>query len=173
MALPDPVTFQAYVTTIVSVVAIVLSSTTLGWTIYKDVIRKPKFKMSVGIKNIVRAREPTDGPHIFLEALNLGPIPNRIGVPFARKSWLKRRFTDKANGVAFIAPNHGHWATTQSAARIEVGDSAMFIFPYKEGCFLKSDFSQICMSDGFGVIHWAPYRELRRAKETYQKAFPA
>jgi hypothetical protein len=128
--------------------------------------------MSIAVKHIVRAGQPADGPHIFLEALNVGPIPNRIGVPFARKSWLKRRFTDKANGVAFIYPNHGHWATTKSAARIEVGDSATFVFPYQERCFLEEDFSQIGMSDGFGVIHWAPRRELRKAQEAYQKAFP-
>jgi hypothetical protein len=53
--------------------------------------------MSVAIKNIVRAGQPADGPHIFLEALNVGPIPNRIGVPFARKNWLKRRITDRVN----------------------------------------------------------------------------
>jgi hypothetical protein len=173
MVLPDPVTFQAYATTIVSVVAIVLSSITLGWTIYKDVIRKPKFRISIAVKNIVSAGKPPDGPHIFLGALNVGPIPNRIGVPFARKNWLKRRFTDHAHGTCFIYPNHSHWATTKSAARIEAGDTATFILPYEQGCFLEDDFSQVGMSDGFGIIHWAPRRELRKAQEAYRKAFPA
>jgi hypothetical protein len=50
MALPDPVTFQAYLTIIMSVVAIAPSSITLGWTIYMDVTTKPKFKKSVAIK---------------------------------------------------------------------------------------------------------------------------
>jgi hypothetical protein len=122
MALPEPITFQTYMSTIVSLVAITVSSVTLGWTIYKDAIRKPKFRMSIGVRHIVRAGQPSDGPHIFLEALNVGPIPNRIGVPFARKNWVKRRITDRANGHIFIYPNFGHWATTQSAARIEVGD---------------------------------------------------
>jgi hypothetical protein len=69
MALPEPVTYQAYVTTIVSVVAIALSSITLGWTIYKDAIRKPKFRMSIAVKHIVRAGQPADGPHIFKRAV--------------------------------------------------------------------------------------------------------
>ena len=111
MTFPDPLTFQAYVSTIVSVIAITLSSITLGWTIYKDAIRKPKFKLSIAVKKIVRAGQAPDGPHIFVDALNVGPIPNRIGALYARKSWLKRRLTDRPNGYIFIYPNYGHLAT--------------------------------------------------------------
>jgi hypothetical protein len=170
--LADQVSFQTVVSTIASLIAIALSSATLGWTVYKDAIRRPRFRMSVAVKTVVQHGRPADGPHIFLEALNLGPIPNRIGAPFARKSWLTRRFIDREKSQCFIYPNFAHLAATPAATRVEVGDAATFVFPFTPECFLDDGFKQIGMTDGFGTIHWAPRRQLRKVQEAYRKAFP-
>ena len=77
-----PLGLQTYIPTITSVVAIAISSLTLGWTIYRDAIRKPKFRVDVAVKKIIQAGHPEDGPYVFVEALNLGPIANRIGLTF-------------------------------------------------------------------------------------------
>jgi hypothetical protein len=102
--------------------AIAVSSLTLGWTIYRDAIRRPKFRVDIAVKKIVREGYPQDGPHVFVEALNMGPIPNRIGLTFLRKNWIKRRFLDRKNGSAMVYPDYHHWATTQASTRLEVGD---------------------------------------------------
>jgi hypothetical protein len=73
----DSVGLQSYIPTIASVLAIAISSLTLGWSIYRDAIRKPKFRVDIAVKKIVQAGHDHDGPYIFVEALNLGPIPNR------------------------------------------------------------------------------------------------
>jgi hypothetical protein len=118
--------FQNYVSTVTSVLAICISSLTLGWTIYRDAIKKPTFRVSIAIKRIFQAGRGEEGPYVFVEALNVGPIPNRIGLPFARKAWFTRRFLEREHGGAMIYPDFKHWAAT----KLEVGDQANFIFPY-------------------------------------------
>jgi hypothetical protein len=162
---------QTYLSMITSIVAIGISTLTLGWTIYRDAIRQPKLRVNVAVKKIAQRGRPEEGPFLFIEALNLGPIPNRVGLPFARKSWIKRRLLERETGTAMIYPDFGHWVATKASARLEIGDVANFIFPYGPDMFLKDDFSQVGVADGFGKIHWSSRAELRKAQERYQKDF--
>jgi len=168
----DPITFQNYFSTVTSVLAIMISSLTLGWTIFRDAIRKPKFKVEVAVKRIVQKGSATEGPYLFIEALNMGPIPNRVGLTFIRKNWIMRRFLDREQGSAMIYPDFGNRATTHSATRLEVGDQASFVFPYDKDSFLKENFIQVGVSDGFGRVHWSSRRDFRKVQEKYQKDFP-
>jgi len=167
----DVVGLQSYVPTVTSIFAIAISSVTLGWTIYRDAIRKPKFKVDIGIKKIVQAGQPSEAPFVSVEAINLGPIPNRIGLTFGRKNWMKRRFFDRHHGSAMVYPDYGHRIATPASTRLEVGDQATFIFPYDKDSFLKHNFIQIGVADGFGRIHWSSRRDFRRARERYKKDF--
>ncbi len=164
---------QNYIPTITSILAIAISSLTLGWTVYRDAIRKPKFKVDVGIKKIVQQGRDPEGPFLSVEALNLGPIPNRVGLTFVRKSWLKRRLFDRKRGSAMVYPDFGHHNATPASTRLEVGDQANFFFPYDQDCFLKECFKQIGVADGFGRIHWSSRRDLRIARKRFQKDFPS
>jgi hypothetical protein len=156
---------------ITSIVAILISGFNFGWNIYKDAIRTPKFKVSIAIKKIIQKGHPEEGPYVFLEALNMGPIPNRIGLPFARQGWLQRKVFDRKHGSAMIYPDFSHWASTKSSTRVEVGDIATFIFPYAAKSFLSETFSEIGVSDGFGRMHWASRQELRKAKTKHAAEF--
>jgi hypothetical protein len=162
---------SATISTIASLFAIAISSLTLGWTIYRDAVRKPRFSVTVGLKTIVQRGRPKDGPHIFVEALNMGPIPNRLGLPFVRKSWIKRRFTSRGTGAAFIYPDFEHPHTTKGAPRIEVGDRAQFVFPFDKDCFLKEDYCQVGVTDGFGRTHWCRRKEVRELREKFFERF--
>ncbi len=157
---------------ITSVLAIAMSSLTLGWTIYRDAIRKPKMRVRVAVKTIIQKDRPNDGPHIFVEGLNMGPIPNRIGLVFVRGPWWYR-FTKHADKrAAFIYPNFGHWATTKAGTKLEVGDEAQFIFPYDRECFLKEPFHWVGLTDGYGRMHWCKRKDVRVARKRYEKDFP-
>jgi hypothetical protein len=151
--------------------AITISSLTLGWTIYRDAIKKPKFLVDIGVKKIVQAGHDDDGPYVLVEVLNLGPFPNRIGLTFLRKNWIKRRFGDRKCGSAMLYPDYHHWATTLASTRLEIGDQANFVFPYNKDSFLKDDFLQVGVADGFGRIHWTSRRDFRRARDKYKKDF--
>ncbi len=159
--------------TITSILAIVISSLTLGWTIYRDAIRKPKIRVSVAIKTIVQKGQPNDGPYIFVEGLNMGPIPNRIGLVFARNPWWHRFTKHTEKRAAFIYPDYGHWGTTKVNAKLEVGDGAQFVFPYNRDCFLKEGFRWVGISDGYGRMHWSKGRDMRDACRRYNKDFSA
>jgi len=169
----EDVGLQNYVPTITSILAITLSSLTLGWTIYRDAIRKPKFKISIGVKKIIQAGREPEGPLIAVEALNMGPMPNRIGLSFVRKNWIERRVFDRERGSAMIYPDYHHRLATPASTRLEVGDQANLFFPYDKDCFLKESYSQIGVSDGFGRIHWASRRDVRKARKKYQDDFAA
>lgn len=155
------------IATITALTAICISAFNLGWNIYRDAIRMPKFKVSIAIKKIVQKGRPEEGPLIFLEAVNLGPSPNRIGLPFARKGWLQRSLLDRKRGRAMVYPDFSHWAASKPSTRVEVGDSVTFIFPCVAPTFLDENFSGIGISDGFGRMHWAPRRQLREARTRY------
>ena len=77
----------------------------------------------------------------------------------------------RENGSAVVMPDYHHWATTRASTRLEVGDQANFVFPYNKDSFLKEDFSQIGVADGFGRIHWSSRAELSIAREKYKKDF--
>jgi hypothetical protein len=169
--MPEAVGLQSYIPIVTSVLAIAISSLTLGWTIYRDAIRKPKFKIEIAVKKIVQAGRPTQGPYVFVEALNMGPIPNRVGLTFLRRSWLQRRVLRR--GSAMVYPDFHHPATTAASTRLEVGDQANFVFPYDNNSFLKETFSQVGVADGFGRMHWSSKRDYQKARAKYQKDFPS
>lgn len=163
---------QSLVALITSILAIIVSSSTFGWTIYRDAIRKPKFRVEVARKTIMQRGRPNDGPHLFVEAINMGPLPNRANSVYVRSGWWKRKFGDKKKASAFIYPDFGHHATTPAASRIEVGDRATFVFPYNADSFLKNDFVQLGVSDGYGRIHWCAKKEYQAAVSKFREDFP-
>jgi len=155
---------------VIAVVSLSVAMLTLGWTIYRDAIQKPRFRVSVAIKSIHQAGHEEDGPYVFVEALNLGPLPNRLGLVFARKSWWQRRMKfDKR--YAFIYPDFGHMATTPAGTRLEVGDIGTFVFPYDRDCFLKTEFVSVGVADGYGRTHWTSRAHTRKAREQYHEDF--
>lgn len=143
---------------------------TAGWTIYRDAVRRPRFRVSIAIKSVVQAGRDQVGPDIYVEALNLGPLPNRLGIVFCRKSWWQRR-RHPTTSIAFITPDYEHVATTRSGERIEVGDIGTHVFPYDADCFLKEDWTQIGVGDGYGRMHWAPRKQVREVHEKYRQKF--
>ena len=102
----------------------------------------------------------------------MGPIPNRIGLTFLRKNWIKRRLLDRKNSTAKGDPDYHHWATTRASTRLEVGDQANFVFPYDTKFFPKDNFSQVGVADGFGRMHWTSRRDFRNALAKYRRDFP-
>lgn len=157
-------------TDLVATIALIVSSLTLGWTIYRDAIQKPKFRVSIAIKTIFQHGHEPDGPYIFVDALNLGPLPNRVSMICIRKSWINRILhPDDSNAV--ITPDWRHWANTAAGTRLDVGDTAQFVIPFDRDAFLKENFIDIGVSDGYGRIHWAKRKQLRVAKKRYRMRF--
>ena len=119
--------------TVLSTFSLAISIFIAGWTVYKDAIRKPKFKVSINVKSIIQKDLPKIGPFTSVEAINMGPIENRIGLVFAKHGFLARKFLRKQS--AFIYPDYSHMANTAKSQRIPVGDYVCFVFPINEDTF--------------------------------------
>jgi len=158
-----------YIVAITAIISIAISAGTLGWTVYRDAIQKPKFRVSAAFTSFVVHGMDPDGPYIVIEALNLGPIPNRLGLVWLRPSWFSRKVRGKTS--ANVMADHSHFATTQAGSRIEVGDKGVFVIPITDDCFLNHDFAEVGVSDGFGRIHWAPKRDMNKLKRRYYEKY--
>jgi len=150
----------------VSLLSLLVSAFVAGWNVYRDAIQKPKFRVSIGVNSIFQKGRPKIGPDIYVQALNLGPLPNRIGVVYAIPSWFDRHLRNKQ--TAFISYDIRHPGHTANGQRIEVGDTATFVFPL-DSDFIDSDFSRVGVSDGFGNFHWAKRSALRRVRNEVEK----
>jgi hypothetical protein len=164
------------ITALTAIASIFISALTFGWTIYRDVVQKPRFRASAAIKTIVQQGREPDGPYLFVEALNLGPIANRLGLVLLRPGWwsrkmprwLSRKDNRWAGGV--VMADHAHPATTQAGKRLEVGDQGTFVIPMRSGGFLdEKDWMQIGVSDGFGRMHWAPRSDVKALRKRYRE----
>jgi len=56
-------------------------------------------------------------------------------------------------------------------ARLEVGETIHLLIPYDEDCFLREKDTHIGLSDSFGRVHWAPARDVTKAKREFRKDF--
>ncbi len=146
--------------TILSLVSLCISVFIAGWTVYKDVIRRPKFRVDAAIKNIYVSENKTIGPDVHIDALNLGPSENRIGVIYARPSWFDRRV--RGHKSAFIYPDYAHLGNSAKNQRVPVGDSVTFVLPLNAESWNLAEFYQIGVSDGYGTCHWVKPKDFRK-----------
>jgi hypothetical protein len=168
-------TYAPLIALCVSILALIASSLSLGWNIYRDVVLKPRLKVAFGIKTILREGEEhrlsqVGPPLLELEATNHGPGEVVCKGAIAKTgSLLRSLFAEFPYG--FIVPDHEHPLCSRLPCRITVGDKVSIIFPYNQDCLLANVPMRIGISDSFGRTHWAPRRELKRAHRQYRKDF--
>ncbi|WP_026282981.1 hypothetical protein [Rhizobium sp. 2MFCol3.1] len=160
-------TTNEIITLCLSGASFIVSAFVAGWAVYRDVIQKPKFRVYISVKNIFMPDGKTIiGPDIFVEATNLGPIPNRVIGTYARPGWFARK---RGKLSAYIHPDYAHLAHNVPKDRIEVGNGATFVFPLTS-TFLDGDFRQVGVSDGFGRTHWASRKILAEAAKQVKES---
>ena len=168
-------TYGPLVALCVSILALIGSSLSLGWNIYRDVVLKPRLKVSFGIKSIFVEREKhrlsqAGPPFLELEATNHGPGEVVCSAAVAKiVSFPRSLFAEFPYG--FIKPDWEHPYCSRLPCRVTVGDKVLIMFSYKQECLLAEMPKRIGISDTFGRMHWAPRRELKRAIRQYQKDF--
>ncbi len=153
---------------VISTIALTLSVFVFGWTIYRDAIQKPKFRVKLSVSRLIGGNvDSSSDPFLSVEALNLGPLPNRVGLIYVQKNWFRRRILRDEYPLAVVTHDSNHLATNENTRKlnmVEAGDSANFAIPIIEGCFLGSDYVRLGVSDGYGRMHWCKRSELKRAK---------
>jgi len=152
----------------ISVAALIVSVFSLGWNFYRDVILKPRLKVTAAITRV----GPTETgwkDFITVEAVNFGPGPIICNGILGEKRhlicfWRKRM-------CFYAVEDLNNPLNTRFPKKLEVGDSFMQFFNLTEDAFLSLDPTHVGIRDTFGRMHWATRKSLKQAKKDFQKEF--
>src|SRR6059036_3741600 len=127
-------TYAPFVALCVSILALIGSSVSLGWNIYRDVVLKPRLKVAFGIKSMVRENEEhriSEMGRPFLELKGTNHGPGEVvcsGAIVKSYSFPRSLFAEFPYG--FIKnPDFRHpLCSPLPSRRIAVGDNVSIIF---------------------------------------------
>ena len=153
---------KEYYPIIISTIAVLLASFSLGWNVYRDLLLKSRLRVSFLLVDIVGGDLPNPIPQISVSALNLGPSLIKLDMIHCQTSSLFRRLFRKVkHGIITYQQTDMSWPLP---CKLEVGETATFLFD-NDAPFMKNDFTHIGVRDSFGRIHWAPKKYMRLARK--------
>jgi len=140
----------------------------LGWNIYRDIILKPKVKVRLHISNIASPGDlPEKRPTVIdFTATNHGP-----GKVILQGFRMKNKRLFRKTKWGFMLNDFRNLLSGQFPHKLEVGETATFLLPFRKGTFLEHDFTKIGILDSFDRFHWVPKKDIKRTKQQYQKQF--
>lgn len=154
---------------LISVFSVFLASLALGWNVYRDVILKPRLKVRMKICFILHGDYESPSK-INIDATNFGPRKIKCTSIYAKNSTLLRRIFRRVQ-YAFIVHDYTDVYSTKLPCELEVGDTCNLFLDFNKGCFLSEPFTHIGISDSFGRTHWAPKKDVRKARREYEERF--
>ncbi len=149
---------------LISLCAFLLSSFTLGWNVYRDVILKARLQVAFSATQLLQPGLPPGKPFLCLSITNLGPgnVVCNMAVAETRPSWM-RLFGLRTQ--ASIIYDYTDPLCFKPPFRLEVAQTAQLTFPITDDCFLDQPFRRVGVRDSFGRVSWAPRRDLRQARK--------
>jgi hypothetical protein len=141
-----------------SVIAVGVSSFSLGWNVYRDVILKPRFRVRLRIAEHPRKPVPwwirnpngTWVPYLELSVVNLGPGLMVVGAAVIKTGGTVERV---------LAEN--------LETRLEKGERIGIMLPNSDECVLDKKPSRIGIRDTFGRVRWVPRKDLKKVQREY------
>jgi hypothetical protein len=155
---------------IVSVISLLVSLIALGWNIYRDVMLKPRLKVRFSLSAIHHSTFPKPIITLLLKATNFGPGNIKCSMIQLKNAPLWRRLLRKTEH-AFLMHDYENPLSGKLPTDLNVGGGLDLLIRYEKDCFLKNDFTHIGLSDSFDRIHWAPHKDIRKAKGKFVKDF--
>ena len=55
---------------------------------------------------------------------------------------------------------------------LDVGEKRVWPLPFDKDCLLSEAFTHIGICDTFGRIHWAPKKDVAKARKEYREKYP-
>lgn len=162
-----------FIAVVVSIIALVLSGLSLGWNIYRDVVLRARVRVRVAVVSLVTPGGGSSPPERFirLTVTNHGPGPVEITGIGGKAAPLWKRILRRSDHFV-VLPDHSNPLTTRLPARLDVGETANFFFPYSDRAFLGTDATHIGVHDSFGRMHYSRGGELEQAKQAFRRDFP-
>ena len=154
---------------VIAVIALVVSSFSIFWNIYRDILLKARLKVKVQVSEMIQPRSTQRNSFIDITATNHGPGAITCESIYARRRalfrWLRPRYL-------FIIPDYTNPLSTQLPKKLEVGEKITLFLPYKEKAVLARKPTHLGIRDSFGRVHWADSNSLEEAVKTYLNDFP-
>lgn len=155
-----------YVAITLSVVSLLIAATSLGWNIYRDVVLKPRVKVSVS-KAAVGSEGCGLRDYLTISAVNFGP--GKVQLNIIRFLHRSRMLKQQRHGV--LIHDYENPLSSKLPATLEVGEQVTYLFPWNSENLCSRTPSHIGIRDSFDRTHWAPSNEVKKVIEEWQQAF--
>ncbi len=144
-----------------------VAATSLGWNVYRDIIRKPKLIITLMVGAIIFSQEK-HADRVVVTITNFGPGKTTAKMLQLRKSsWWRRLFRQQR--LAALIHDYADGLSGRLPAPLEVGDKVDLTFRFAPDLFLLQDFTEIGISDPFGRVYWCRTSNYREAQRNYRK----
>ncbi len=161
---------KATIAILVSVGSLLVAGLSLGWNIYRDIVLKPRVKVSFGKRMIHHSTLPKPLPKLVLSATNFGPGAVKLSMIQFRNATLWKRLT-RATEHAVIIHDYTEPMSAKLPATVEPGDQIDLLLPWDEKCCMSEPCTHMGISDYFGRVHWAPRSDVKATRERWLKEF--
>lgn len=154
---------------IISALSLGLAGLSLGWNIYRDIIIKPKAKITVARVILVNAFD-RNTVNLKISAVNYGPGKIRLNIIRFKKTTFMQTITRKwTHGVLFH--DWENPLSGQLPSSLEVGQTLDLIFPWTDDNIFSHHPTKLGICDSFGKTHWCSNSDIKKVQKQWNEAF--
>ena len=124
------------------------------------------------MSDVIGERITNPVSYVFITGTNFGPGEINCQMIRGKDATFWKRITGK-NKFFTVIHNYKNPLSGQLPKKLAVGERIDLLLLYDESdkCILKKNFTHIGISDSFDRIHYAPSKDIKKAKEQYDKDF--
>ncbi|MEQ1813502.1 MAG: hypothetical protein ABL860_03500 [Candidatus Nitrotoga sp.] len=154
---------------VVSLASICLAAIALGWNIYRDIVLKPRLRVSV-FKGTLTSGAIKATDQFIISAVNFGPGKLHLNsIRFMHTSLLKKMFQNWKHGV--LIHDYQNPLSGKLPAILDVGEKIDFLFSWSAETLCSKAPSHIGIADSFGRTHWAPRKNVIAVNKQWLSEF--
>jgi hypothetical protein len=154
---------------IISALALVLSGISLGWNIFRDVVLKPRVKVSVD-KAQIHPGMGKGQTKLTIEAVNFGPgIVNLQMIRLKKHSIVDKLL--RRSKFAAVIHDYMNPLSGQLPKALNVGEKIILILPWEKDSLLSDNPTHVGVSDTFGRMNWATRKNVKQARRKWEQDF--
>lgn len=155
---------------IISCFSITIAALSLGWNIYRDVILKPKLKVSFKIGEIIWEGQKESIEKIILSVTNLGHGTIICSMIHWKNTDIYKQLMQSST-AGVIIHDYENPMSGKLPCKLDVGEKNDYLFSIDKECILEKGVTHIGMRDSFGRIHWAPKIHVKEVMNKYNNIY--
>lgn len=162
---------QNTIAILISGISLTIAGLSLGWNIYRDVILKPRVRVTV-YKSMIGSEIIPMTEKLCISAVNYGPGSVRLRMVRFKKSTFKTRLS-RSTAEGYVVHDYHNPLSGQLPKSLEVGETITLIFPWDNTNVFAESPTHIGICDSFGRDHWAKKGQVQKTLEQWRSQFAA